>query len=46
VRPKRRGLDARDFELEPVSLLEMMDTPVERQQELEPVVGRASVHII
>lgn len=44
--PLRRDLDASDFELEPVPFFEMMNAPVERQQELEPVVERTIVHII
>lgn len=41
-----RSLDARDFELEPVPFLEVMNAPVEREQELKPVVRGTSVHII
>jgi hypothetical protein len=32
-------LDALDLELEPVALFEMMDAPIEREQELQPVFG-------
>jgi hypothetical protein len=39
-------LDALDLKLEPVALFEMMDAPIEREQELEPVFGFASDHII
>jgi hypothetical protein len=39
-------LDAPDLELEPIAFFEMMDAPIEREQELEPVLGLTSVHII
>ncbi len=44
--PLRSCFAARDFELEPIAFLEMMDAPVERQQEFEAVVGRTPIHII
>jgi hypothetical protein len=46
VRPFRGRLDEGDFELEPVALLEVMNAPIERQQELEAMVDRASTYII
>ncbi len=46
MRPVRRRRDAGDFELEPVALFEMMDTPIEREQELKPMVRWATSHII
>jgi hypothetical protein len=39
-------LDALDLELEPVAFFKMMDAPIEREQELEPVLGLTSVHLI
>lgn len=38
MRPVSGCLDARDLELEPVALFEMMDAAVEREQELEAMV--------
>jgi hypothetical protein len=32
-------LDAPDLELEPLAYLEVMDAPIEREQELEPILG-------
>ena len=47
MRSPRSCLDARDFKLEPVALFQMMNAPVERQQELEAMVRRrATIHII
>jgi hypothetical protein len=39
-------LDALDLELEPAAFFKVMDAPIEREQELEPVLGLISVHII
>jgi len=36
---------AYDVELEPVALLQVMNAPVERQQELKSVIRRRSTHI-
>jgi hypothetical protein len=38
VRPARRRLGAGYFELEPVALFEMMDAPIESEQELKAMV--------
>jgi len=46
MRPLRRRLHALDFEFEPVSPFQMMNAPVERQQELETIVRRPPIHII
>jgi hypothetical protein len=46
MRPVSGCLAARNFEFEPVALFEMMDAPVERQQELEAMVRPAPSHII
>lgn len=35
MRPVRRRADERDVELEPVALFEMMNAPVESQQEVQ-----------
>jgi hypothetical protein len=39
-------LDALDLKLEPVAFFKMMDAPIEREQELEPVLGFTSLQII
>jgi hypothetical protein len=39
-------LDSLDLELEPVAFFEMIDAPIEREQELEPVLGFTTVHIM
>ena len=46
MRSVRRRIDAHDFEFEPVALLEMMDAPIECEQELQVMVRRAPSHII
>ena len=38
--------DALDLELESVAFFKVMDAPIERQQELEPVIGGSFDHII
>jgi hypothetical protein len=46
MRSLRGCLNARDLELEPIALFQMMNAPVERQQELEAMVPRSQTHII
>ena len=46
MRSLGRGFTLRDLKLEPVSLLEMMNTPVERQEKLESVFWRPPFHIM
>ena len=46
VRSLLGRLDALDFKLDPVALFEMMDAPIESEQEFEPVFGRPSMHIM
>jgi hypothetical protein len=46
VGPRLCRLYLLDLELEPVALLEMMDAPIEREQELEPILGLRAIHII
>ncbi len=41
----RRWRHTRDGELQPVTFLQMMNAPVERQQELESVIRRRATHI-
>ena len=40
------GLDTLDLELDPVTLFEMMDAPIESQQEFESVLGCLIIHIM
>ena len=46
VRSRWARLDAPDLELDPVAPFKMMDSSVERQQELKVVLVRAVFHII
>jgi hypothetical protein len=46
VRPLIGCLDALDLELDPVTLFEVMDAPVEGEQELQAVVDVAIYHIM
>jgi hypothetical protein len=46
MRPVRGRRDAGDFELKPVALFEMMDAPIESEQELKAMVRCATIHII
>ena len=46
MRPVTGCLAERDVEFEPVALFDMMNAPVERQQELEAMVRPAPSHII
>jgi hypothetical protein len=46
MRPVRRRPNAGDFELEPVALFEVMDTPIKSEQELQAMIRRATSHII
>jgi hypothetical protein len=45
MRPVLGSLDPPDFELERVALFEMMDAPVEREEEIQAVVQSAPIHI-
>jgi hypothetical protein len=46
MRAVRRRPAARDFELEPLTPLEMMDATIECKQELKAVVRCSTSHII
>jgi hypothetical protein len=39
-------LAARNLEFDPVALVEMMDTSIERQQKLKPMIGFALFHVM
>lgn len=46
MRSLRRHVNATYLELDPVTLFEMMDTSIERQQELEATVPRTLIDIL
>ena len=46
MRPLRGHANASELEFDPIALFEMMNAPIERQQELEAMVRRASSHIM
>src|SRR5688572_21638802 len=46
VRSLHRGLEARDLKLQPVPLLEVMNSTVKRNQKLKTMIGPAPTHIL
>jgi hypothetical protein len=47
MRPVRCRVDAGNFKLEPIALLEMMDAPIKCEQELQAMIRRAeSYHLV
>jgi hypothetical protein len=46
VRPSWRRFNPADFEFEPIAVLEIVDTPVERQEEFQRMIRRVPIHII